>query len=89
MLRYLYQQKKKEGWQMSAKTYSVESLLEGKHYRSNSRKLEGVIQDAELRGGVWYGENFNAYLVRVRPTYVKGELPQNDFYATVAVKVGE
>jgi hypothetical protein len=72
------------------KTYSVETLLEGKYYRSNSRyNLDGIIQEAEKRGGVWYGENMEAYLVRVRPTYMGEGFPKPDFYATIAVKVGE
>jgi hypothetical protein len=74
---------------MSAKTYSIESLLEGKHYRSISRKAEGIIQEAEKRGGIWYGENMEAYLIRVRPQYEMGKLLEKDFYATIAVKVGE
>jgi hypothetical protein len=74
---------------MSAKTYSIETLLEGKVYRSLSRKIEGIIQDAEKRSEVWYGENFEAYLVRVRPTYDGKGIFRNDFYATIAVKVGE
>ena len=74
---------------MSIKTYSIETLLEGKSYRSLGRKIEGIIQNAEKRSSVWCGENFEAYLIKVRPTY-KGEgLPKPDFYATIAVKVGE
>ena len=75
---------------MSALTYSIDSLLEGKYYRSNSRRgLDGIIQHAEKRDGVWYGENTEAYLVRVRPTYKGDGIFRNDFYATIAVKVGE
>jgi hypothetical protein len=74
---------------MSAKTYSIETLLEGKSYRSLSRKIEGIIQDAEKRSSVWYGENFEAYLIRVRPQYEIGKLLEKDFYATIAVRVGE
>jgi len=70
--------------------YNIESLLEGKYYRSNSRKgLDGIIQYAEKRDNVWYGENTEAYLVKVRPTYDGKGIFRNDFYATVAVKVGE
>ena len=69
---------------MSAKTYSIESLLVGKNYRSLSRNFEGVIQHAEKREGIWYGEGFEAYVVQVRtPSYL------SDRYATVAVKIGE
>lgn len=74
---------------MSALTYSIETLLEGKYYRSYSRKgLDGIIQTAEKRSDVWY-ENAEAYLVLVRPTYDGKGIFRNDFYATVAVKVGE
>lgn len=68
---------------MSAKTYSVESLLVGKHYRSNSRHDEGIIQHAEKREGIWYGEDFEAYAIEVAST--RGI---KNFWATVAVKVG-
>ena len=87
--RIIYIKKKKEGWHMSIKTYSIETLLEGKVYRSLSRKIEGIIQNAEKRSSVWYGENFEAYLIRVRPTYTGEGFPKPDFYATIAVKVGE
>jgi hypothetical protein len=73
-----------------ANTYSIETLLEGKYYRSNSRKgLDGIIQYAEKRDGIWYGENYEAYLVKVRPTYDGKGIFRNDFYATVAVKVSD
>jgi hypothetical protein len=69
---------------MSAKTYSIESLLVGKNYRSRSRNFEGVITHAEKREGIWYGEGFDAYVVQIKtPTYL------SDRYATVAVKIGE
>ena len=71
-----------------AKTYSIETLLEGKLYRSNSRGLEGLIQNAEKRSEVYY-DNAEAYLVRVRHTNNGKGFPKPDFYATIAVKVGE
>lgn len=74
---------------MSAKTYSIETLLEGKFYRSISRKIEGIIQEAEPANEIWYGENFKAFRVRVRPTFEIGRFLEQDFWATVAVKVGE
>jgi hypothetical protein len=74
---------------MSIKTYSIETLLEGKVYRSPSRKVEGIIQNAEKRSSVWCGENFEAYTIQVRPTYMGEGFPKPDFYATIAVKVGE
>ena len=69
---------------MSAKPYTIESLLEGKHYRSHTRHDEGVIQYATKREGIWYGENFEAYAIEVRST--RGI---KNFWATVAVKVGD
>jgi len=69
---------------MSAKTYSIESLLVGKNYRSRNRNFEGVITHAEKREGIWYGEGLDAYLVQVKtPAYL------SDRYATVVVKIGE
>ena len=69
---------------MSAKTYSIESLLVGKNYRSRSRNFEGVITHAEKREGIWYGDEFEAYVVQINtPAYL------SDRYATVAVKIGE
>jgi hypothetical protein len=72
-----------------ANLYSIETLLEGKYYRSNKRRgLDGIIQDAEKRSDVYY-DNAEAYLVRVRPTYMGQGFLKPDFYATIAVKVGE
>ncbi len=76
---------------MSAKTITIESLLEGKTYRSDSRHLEGVIKSAE-KSDVWYGSDFQAYTICVRPTYTVGNTSINrwkDFYATIAVKVSD
>lgn len=69
---------------MSAKPYTIESLLVGKHYRSHTRHDEGTIQHAEKRDSVWYGSDFEAYAIEVRST--RGI---KNFWATVAVKVGE
>ena len=72
---------------MSAKTYTISALLEGKSYRSNNRRgLEGIIQEAEIANEIWYGENFTAFRVRVRPTYEIGKMLQEDFWATIAVR---
>lgn len=69
---------------MSARTYSIESLLVGKTYNSRSRNFQGEIVSASKRDGIWYGEGFEAYVVQVRtPSYL------SDRYATVAVKIGE
>ena len=65
---------------MSALKYTIDSLLVGKTYRSRSRNLEGVITHAEKRDAIWYGEDFEAYAIEVRPTHgIK------NFWATVAV----
>jgi hypothetical protein len=73
-----------------ANLYNISDLLEGKYYRSNSRRgLDGIIQYAEKRSEVWYGNDCEAYLVKVRPTYKGDGVFRNDFYATIAVKVGE
>lgn len=76
---------------MSALTYTIESLLVGKTYRSNSRHLEGVIKSAE-KSDAWYGREYQAYLILVRPTYTVGNNSVNrwkDFYATIAVRVSD
>jgi hypothetical protein len=69
---------------MSAKPYTIETLLVGKYYRSHSRHDEGVVVHAEKRDSVWYGSEFEAYAIQVSPT--RGI---KDFWATVAVKIGE
>ena len=76
---------------MATKAFHIVDLLQGQFYRSHSRYKEGIIQSAERRESVWYGKEFEAYLVRVRPHFDL-ENPKSwgsDFYATVAVKVGE
>jgi len=73
---------------MSALTYTIDNLLVGKYYRSRSRKIDGIIQEAETHDA-WYGNEYQAYRVRVRPQF--GDNPKSwgkDFYAIVAVKVG-
>ena len=73
---------------MSALTYTIDNLLVGKYYRSRNRKIEGIIQEAESHDA-WYGSDFQAYRVRVRPQH--GDSIQSggqDFYAVVAVMVG-
>ena len=73
---------------MSALTYTIDSLLVGKQYRSKSRGIEGEIKEATPHDA-WYGNEFQAYRVRVRPQH--GDNLKSwgkDFYAIVAVKVG-
>ena len=69
---------------MSALTYTIDNLLVGKTYRSRQRHDEGTILYATKREGIWYGENFDAYAIEVSST--RGI---KNFWATVAVKVGE
>ena len=67
-----------------ANLYTIEDLLIGKLYRSNS--LEGEIISAEKSTQpLWYGENTEAYLVGVRKSTGMG----GNYYRTIAVKVGE
>jgi len=68
---------------MSANVYTIENLLVGKTYRSNS--LTGEIISAEKHPkGIWYGENTEAYLVEIYSAHTL----RNKF-RTIAVKVGE
>jgi hypothetical protein len=67
---------------MSAKLYTIESLLIGKNYRSNSRHFSGEIISAEPRPAIWYGENTEAYVIEVNAGGLRNK------FATVAVKVG-
>jgi len=86
MLRYLYQQKKERGWQMSANVYTIENLLVGKSYRS--RTLTGEIISAEIHPkAVWY-ENCETYLVEIAPNSGSNTWGRRT-YRTVAVKTGE
>ena len=74
---------------MSALTYTIDSLLVGKTYRSKSRGIEGEIKEAQPHDA-WYGSDFQAYRILVRPTYTGNSISLNrwkDFYAVVAVKV--
>lgn len=65
---------------MSANVYTIESLLVGKTYYSNTERFGSTIRHAEKDNrAVWYGENCESYLV---------ELDNGD-WRTVAVKVGE
>ena len=65
-----------------ANLYTIENLLMGKKYRSNS--LTGEIVSAEKSSQpIWYGENTEPYLVQVVSDTGKYQ------YRTIAVKVGE
>ena len=64
---------------MSANVYSVQNLLVGKQYFSNS--IEGIIINAEPHPqAVWY-EGCDSYLVEIQP---KNRISTT--YRTVAVK---
>jgi adenylate cyclase len=74
--------KRKEGDNMSANVYNVQTLLVGKEYRSNT--LTGKIVSAEPHPhAVWY-EGCESYLVEIQP-----DNRILTTYRTVAVKVGE
>ena len=65
-----------------ANLYTIENLLIGKTYKSKT--LRGEIVDAEKSNQpIWYGENCEAYLVRVRSEGA------NYHYRTIAVKVND
>jgi hypothetical protein len=66
---------------MSANVYSVQSLLVGKTYYSNT--LQGEIIDAEPTSKVWYAD-CDTYRVQVR-----SRNSFKDTYRYVAVKTGE
>jgi hypothetical protein len=69
---------------MSANVYTIENLLVGKEYRSDT--LRGEIISAEKHPkAVWY-EGAESYLVEVR-SYELGI--SNYSFRTLAVKVGE
>jgi len=68
---------------MSANVYTIESLLVGKTYRSNTSHFSGEIISAEHRPEIWYGENTEAYLIEINAGGLRNK------FATIAVKVGE
>jgi len=67
-------------WLTMANLYTIQDLLIGKTYRSNS--LTGEIISAE-KSNVWY-ENAEAYLVEIYSAHTL-----KNKYRTIAVKVGE
>jgi hypothetical protein len=68
---------------MATKLYTIENLLIGKTYRSNTRHFSGEIISAEPRPAIWYGDKTEAFLIEVRTGGLRNK------FATVAVKVGE
>jgi hypothetical protein len=68
---------------MSAKLYTIESLLVGQNYRSRNRHFNGEIVSASPRPAIWYGEKTEAFVIEVRTGGLRNK------FATVAVKVGE
>ena len=86
MLYLLYQEKRKEGDNMSANVYTVENLLVGKTY--NSSTLKGEIISAEKHPQpIWY-EGCETYLVEVAPNSGSNTWGRRT-YRTVAVKVAD
>jgi hypothetical protein len=71
---------------MSANVYSIESLLVGKTYYSNSLKGEIISAEKDNRA-IWY-DGCETYLVQVRPHYSK-PLSLKDTYRTIAVRLPE
>jgi hypothetical protein len=68
---------------MATKLYTIENLLIGKSYRSNSRHFQGEIVSAEPRPEIYYGEKTEAYLIEINSGGFRNK------FATIAVKVGE
>ena len=68
---------------MATKLYTIESLLVGKNYRSNSRHFSGEIISAEPRPEIWYGENTEAYLIEINAGGLRNK------FATIAVKTSD
>jgi len=68
---------------MSANIYTIENLLIGKSYNSNS--INGKIIDAKKDDrAIWYGENLEPYLVEIQsPKSI------HSFWRTIAVKVSD
>jgi hypothetical protein len=83
MLNLLYQEKRKEGDNMSANVYTVQSLLVGKEYIS--RTMRGEIISAEPHPkAVWY-DGCETYLVEVAP-YSGSNTWGRKTFRTVAVR---
>jgi hypothetical protein len=83
MYNVYYNNERKKVPPMATKLYTIESLLVGKNYRSNSRHFSGEIVSAEPRPEIWYGENTEAFLIEVNAGGLRNK------FATIAVKVGE
>jgi hypothetical protein len=69
------------------RTYSIEDLLVGQHYRPQSlarRFMGGEITHAEKRDDVWAGTDYQAYAIRYRV----GQSIKSD-WATIAVRVSD
>lgn len=72
---------------MSANVYTIQSLLVGKKYYSNT--MQGEIISAEIHPNpIWYGENTETYLVEIAPNSGFNKFGSK-VYRTVAVKVTE
>ena len=83
MLDLPYQQKRKEGDNMSANVYNVKSLLVGKEYISKT--MRGEIISAEPHPqAVWYAD-CDTYLVEIAPNSGYNNWGRKTF-RTVAVR---
>jgi hypothetical protein len=74
----------KEGGNMSANVYTVQSLLVGKEYLSRTMRGE-IVSVQEHPHAVWY-DGCNTYLVEIEP-YSGYNTWGRKTYRTVAVKV--
>lgn len=63
----------------------ISEALEGKYIKSYRNLRRGIIQEAVLRDDVLTLENVFAYSVRVRPDFIVGQLPKDDFWTTIYV----
>ena len=68
---------------MATKLYTIENLLIGKTYRSNTRHFSGEIISAEHRPEIWYGEKTEAYLIEINAGGLRNK------FATIAVKTSD
>ena len=67
---------------MSANVYTIENLLVGKMYYSNSANGEIIHAEKDNRA-VWYGDNCEPYLVEIRQGV------GNYVWRTLVVKVSD
>ena len=66
-----------------ANLYTIEDLLIGKSYRSNSLTSGPIISAEKSTQPLWYGENNEAYFVEIDTGSFRNT------FRTIAVKVGD